>query len=152
MSRARTTKGLAKRISLDYFKRAHPLRSLRHKLSFAAAGTALGVVLLAIVATITGRPGPAAKFVSPGRFRGACFHRRRLRALSWPGLRGSILLKSTMTAASAVMKAGGTASGRSSRRPARIAMPSTAAPSSRPERATPPAPDATVRSRSARES
>lgn len=52
MPRARTTKGLAKRIALDYFKRPSPLRSLRAKLTWGAALLALVIVALAISPTL----------------------------------------------------------------------------------------------------
>src|SRR5580765_2513759 len=97
MPRARTTKGLAKRISLDYFKRAHPLRTLGRRLSLAAAGPALGIVLLAIVATITGRPSVirgAAKLVSPGPVSQAhAFIGADCARCHGPASGGSILLK-----------------------------------------------------------
>ena len=59
MARSRTTKGLAKRIALDYFKRPHPFRSLKSVLSWGAAIAGAILVMAVIV-------GAARRVVIPG--------------------------------------------------------------------------------------
>ena len=59
MARARTTKGLAKRISLDYFKKRHPFRSWKWRLSLGAGAISAAAALAAI-------SGAAERVLLPG--------------------------------------------------------------------------------------
>jgi hypothetical protein len=66
MPRSRTTKTIAKRIDLSYFKRAHPMRTWRSRLTWLAGAIALAWIIYANVAARRGdrlvdrihNPGP----------------------------------------------------------------------------------------------